>query len=127
MGEPIVGYITRGKGVSVHSQSCPNVVNLMYDPERRIPVEWEQGAEGAYEVRISVGVEDRPGLLAAITTMLAGMNTDIRDADVRTFDDQTASIELTLRIQDLKHLEKVVKSIRGVSGVIEVERHSVAR
>ena len=59
--------------------------------------------------------------------MLAGMNTDIRDADVRTFDDQTASIELTLRIQDLKHLEKVVKSIRGVSGVIEVERHSVAR
>jgi len=72
-------------------------------------------------------VEDRPGLLAAITTMLAGMHTDIRDADVRTFDDQTASIELTLRIQDLKHLEKVVKSIRGVSGVIEVERHSVAR
>jgi guanosine-3',5'-bis(diphosphate) 3'-pyrophosphohydrolase len=127
MGEPIVGYITRGKGVSVHSQSCPNVVNLMYDPERRIPVEWEQGAEGAYEVRINVGVEDRPGLLAAITTMLAGMNADIRDADVRTFDDQTASIELTLRIQDLKHLEKVVKSIRGVSGVIEVERHSVAR
>jgi len=127
MGEPIVGYITRGKGVSVHSQNCPNVVNLMYDPERRIPVEWEQGAEGAYEVRINVGVEDRPGLLAAITTMLAGMNADIRDADVRTFDDQTASIELTLRIQDLKHLEKVVKSIRGVSGVIEVERHSVAR
>jgi len=127
MGEPIVGYITRGKGVSVHSQSCANVVNLMYDPERRIPVEWEQGAEGAYEVRINVGVEDRPGLLAAITTMLAGMNADIRDADVRTFDDQTASIELTLRIQDLKHLEKVVKSIRGVSGVIEVERHSVAR
>ncbi len=127
MGEPIVGYITRGKGVSVHSQSCPNVVNLMYDPERRIPVEWQQGSEGAYEVRISVGVEDRPGLLAAITTMLAGMHTDIRDADVRTFDDQTASIELTLRIQDLKHLEKVVKSIRGVSGVIEVERHSVAR
>jgi GTP pyrophosphokinase len=127
MGEPIVGYITRGKGVSVHSQTCSNVVNLMYDPERRIPVEWEQGAEGAYEVRISVGVEDRPGLLAAITTMLAGMKTDIRDADVRTFDDQTASIELTLRIQDLKHLEKVVKSIRGVSGVIEVERHSVSR
>jgi GTP pyrophosphokinase len=127
MGEPIVGYITRGKGVSVHSQSCPNVMNLMYDPERRIEVEWERGAEGAYEVRISVEVEDRPGLLAAITGVLAGMNTDIRNADVRTFDDRTASIELTLRIQDLKHLEKVVKSIRGVSGVIEVERHAVTR
>ena len=127
MGEPIVGYITRGKGVSVHAQTCPNVVNLMYDPERRIAVEWERGGEGAYEVRISVQVEDRPGLLAAITQVLASMNTDIRDADVRTFDDRTAHIELTLRIQDLKHLEKVVKSVRGVSGVIDVERQTVAR
>ena len=79
MGEPIVGYITRGKGVSVHSQTCPNVVNLMYDPERRIAVEWERGGDGAYEVRIAVAVEDRPGLLAAITAVLAGLNTDIRD------------------------------------------------
>jgi GTP pyrophosphokinase len=124
MGEPIVGYITRGKGVSVHSQSCPNVVNLMYDPERRIAVEWERGGEGAYEVRIAVQVEDRPGLLAAITAILAGMNTDIRNAEAKTFDDRTASIDLTLRIQDLKHLEKVVKSIRGLPGVIEVGRQA---
>jgi GTP pyrophosphokinase len=127
MGEPIVGYITRGKGVSVHSQTCPNVVNLMYDPERRIAVEWERGAEGAYEVRIAVAVEDRPGVLAAITAVLAGMKTDIRTAEAKTFDDHTAFIDLTLRIQDLKHLEKVVKSIRGVSGVIDVERQAVAR
>jgi guanosine-3',5'-bis(diphosphate) 3'-pyrophosphohydrolase len=125
MGEPIVGYITRGKGVSVHSQACPNVINLMYDPERRIAVEWERGGEGAYEVRIAVEVEDRPGLLAAITAVLAGMNTDIRNAEAKTFDDHTACIDLTLRIQDLKHLEKVVKSIRGVSGVLEVERQTV--
>jgi GTP pyrophosphokinase len=127
MGEPIVGYITRGKGVSVHSQTCPNVVNLMYDPERRIAVEWERGGEGAYEVRIAVEVEDRPGLLADITAVLAGAHTDIRDAQAKTFDDHTASIDLTLRIQDLKHLERVLKSIRGVSGVLDVERHSVAR
>ncbi|MBI3932471.1 MAG: bifunctional (p)ppGpp synthetase/guanosine-3',5'-bis(diphosphate) 3'-pyrophosphohydrolase [Acidobacteria bacterium] len=127
MGEPIVGYITRGKGVSVHAQSCPNVMNLMYDPERRIDVEWDRGGEGAYEVRIAVEVEDRPGLLAAITAVLAGMNTDIRNAEARTFDDRTALIDMTLRIQDLKHLEKVVKSIRGVAGVIDVERQAVAR
>jgi guanosine-3',5'-bis(diphosphate) 3'-pyrophosphohydrolase len=127
MGEPIVGYITRGKGVSVHSQSCPNVVNLLYDPERRMAVEWERGGEGAYDVRIAVDVEDRPGLLAAITAVLAEMNTDIRDAQVRTFDDRTASIELTLRINDLKHLDKVVKSVRGVAGVKDVERQSVPR
>jgi (p)ppGpp synthase/HD superfamily hydrolase len=69
-------------------------------------------------------VEDRPGVLAAITGVVAGLNTDIRDADVRTFDDRTASIALTLRIQDLKHLEKVLKSIRAVSGVLDVERQS---
>jgi GTP pyrophosphokinase len=127
MGEPIIGYITRGKGVSVHAQSCKNVANLFYDPQRRIAVEWDRGGESAYEVRIGVGVEDRPGVLAAITALLAGMSTDIRDAQVRTFDDKTANIDLTLRILDLKHLERVVKSIRGVAGVIDVERHAVAR
>ena len=108
----------------MHSQSCPNVTNLMYDPERRIAVVWERGGEVAYEVRISVEVEDRPGLLAAITAVLAATNTDIRNAEARTFDDRTAAIELTLRIQDLKHLEKVTKSIRGVAGVIDVERQT---
>jgi GTP diphosphokinase / guanosine-3',5'-bis(diphosphate) 3'-diphosphatase len=127
MGEPIVGYITRGKGVSVHAQSCKNAANLFYDPQRRIAVEWDRGGESAYEVRIGVGVEDRPGVLAAITALLAGLATDIRDAQVRTFDDKTANIDLTLRILDLKHLERVVKSIRGVAGVIDVERQAIAR
>ncbi|HXK09084.1 MAG TPA: bifunctional (p)ppGpp synthetase/guanosine-3',5'-bis(diphosphate) 3'-pyrophosphohydrolase [Vicinamibacteria bacterium] len=127
MGEPIVGYITRGKGVSVHSVSCPNVQNLVYDPERRIAVEWEAGAEGGYEVRLAVGLEDRPGALAAVTAVLAAMKTDVRDAQVRTFDDKTASIELTVRINDLKHLDKVLKSVRGISGVIDVARHAVPR
>jgi GTP pyrophosphokinase len=129
MGEPIVGYITRGKGVSVHSQSCPNVTNLLYDPERRVAVEWERDGKDAraYDVRISVDVEDRPGLLAAITALLAGMKTDIRDAEVKTFENRTACIDLTLRINDLKHLDRVVKSVRGVTGVIDVERQAVSR
>ena len=127
LGEPIVGYITRGKGVSVHSLTCPNVTNLVYDPERRIAVEWESGAEGGYEVRLAVGLQDRPGALAAVTAALAAVNTDVRDAQVRTFDDKTASIELTVRISDKKHLDRVLKSVRGVRGVIDVARHSVPR
>jgi GTP pyrophosphokinase len=127
MGEPIVGYITRGKGVSVHSVSCANVTNLVYDPERRIAVEWEAGAEGGYEVRLAVELEDRPGALAAVTAALAAMKTDVRDAQVRTFDDNTASIEITVRINDTKHLDKVLKSVRGVSGVIDVARQAVPR
>jgi GTP diphosphokinase / guanosine-3',5'-bis(diphosphate) 3'-diphosphatase len=127
MGEPIVGYITRGKGVSVHSVNCPNVTNLAYDPDRRIAVEWEAGAEGGYDVRLAVGLQDRPGALAAVTAALAAMKTDVRDAQVRTFDDKTASIELTVRINDLKHLDRVLKSVRGVSGVIDVARQAVPR
>src|SRR6185312_12065063 len=64
-GEQIVGYITRGKGVSVHSASCPNVVNLLYDPDRRIDVEWDKGSDPSpYTVRLSIEVEDRKGILA---------------------------------------------------------------
>src|ERR1044071_7554467 len=119
MGEAIVGYITRGKGVSVHAQSCPNVLSQVYDPERRIAVEWERGGgDGSYEVRIAVEVRDRPGLLAALTAAVAGTQTDIRNAEARTFDDRDAAIDFTVRINDLKHLERVVKAIRSVSGVI---------
>jgi GTP pyrophosphokinase len=127
MGEPIVGYITRGKGVSVHSVKCPNVTNLAYDPDRRIAVEWEAGAEGGYEVRLAVGLQDRPGALAAVTAALAALQTDVRDAQVRTFDDRTASIEITVRINDLKHLDQVLKSVRGVTGVTDVARQAVPR
>ncbi len=127
MGEPIVGYITRGKGVSVHSVKCPNVTNLAYDPDRRIAVAWDAGAEGGYEVRLAVGLQDRPGALAAVTAALAALQTDVRDAQVRTFDDRTASIEITVRINDLKHLDKVLKSVRGVTGVTDVARQAMPR
>jgi guanosine-3',5'-bis(diphosphate) 3'-pyrophosphohydrolase len=127
MGEPIVGYITRGRGVSVHSRQCPNIVNLMYDPERRVEVDWEAGGESDFDVHLAVQVKDRPGSLAAITAALAGLNTDIRTAEAHTFDDHTAAVDLTVRIQDLKHLERVVRAIRGVGGVIGVERQSLVR
>ena len=125
-GESIVGYITRGKGVSVHSQECRNVKSLLYDPERRIAVEWEGGRQGGFEVQVSVEVEDRPGLLATITKVLADTGADIRKLGASTFDDETAVVELTLEVQDLKHLERVVRALRTLRGVIDVERHQAA-
>jgi GTP pyrophosphokinase len=126
-GEKIVGYITRGKGVSVHSATCPNVVNLLYDPERRIEVEWDapSGAEAAasYTVKLTMEVEDRKGLLAAVSARIADINTNIRNMEARTdYDDQRARIDVTVEISDLKHLEKVIKSLRGVDGVLDVAR-----
>ena len=122
-GEAIVGYITRGKGVSVHGASCPNVVNLLYDPERRIDVTWDRASEdGAYVVNLKIQVEDRKGLLAAISSKIAGINTNIRNVEAVTKDDHLGHIDMTLEVSDLKHLEKVVKSLRGVKGVLDVER-----
>jgi GTP diphosphokinase / guanosine-3',5'-bis(diphosphate) 3'-diphosphatase len=123
-GEQIVGYITRGKGVSVHSAACTNVVNLLYDPERRIEVEWDKGADGApYVVRLSIQVEDRKGILADVSSKIAGINTNIQKVEART-SDQKGRIDMTVEISDVKHLQKVIKSLRGVDGVIDVERET---
>jgi GTP pyrophosphokinase len=122
-GEKIVGYITRGKGVSVHAASCTNVLNLMFDPERRIDVEWDQAAgEAPYTVRLTMQVEDRKGMLAEISAKVSDINTNITNMQARTGDDQQARIDMTVEIRDLKHLDKVIKSIKGVQGVIGVER-----
>jgi GTP diphosphokinase / guanosine-3',5'-bis(diphosphate) 3'-diphosphatase len=121
-GEKIVGYVTRGKGVSVHSATCPNVVNLLYDPERRIDVEWDKGDEGAaYTVRLSIRVEDRKGILADVSSKIAGINTNIRNVEAKV-DDEMGRIDMTVEISDLKHLQKVIKSLRGIDGVVDVER-----
>ena len=122
-GEKIVGYITRGKGVSVHGASCPNVLNLMFDPERRIDVEWDQAAGDApYTVRLTMQVEDRKGMLAEISAKVSDINTNITNMQARTGDDQQARIDMTVEIRDLKHLDKVIKSIKNVQGVLGVER-----
>jgi guanosine-3',5'-bis(diphosphate) 3'-pyrophosphohydrolase len=121
-GERIVGYVTRGKGVSVHSANCPNVLNLQYAPERRIDVEWDKASDNApYTVRLTMEVEDRRGILADLSARIADINTNITNIEAKT-GDQRGRIDMTVEIQDLKHLEKVIKSLRGVEGVIGVER-----
>ena len=121
-GEAIIGYITRGKGVSVHSAVCSNVVNLLYDPERRIDVEWDKGTDVLpYTVRLSIQVEDRKGILADVSAKIAGINTNIRNVEA-TVDDQMGRIDMTVEISDVKHLQKVIKSLRSVDGVMNVER-----
>jgi GTP pyrophosphokinase len=122
-GERIVGYITRGKGVSVHSATCPNVVNLLYDPDRRIDVEWDKGADGSpYTVRLRISVEDRRGILADVSSRIAKINTNIRDVEATVGADHRGSIRMTVEISDMKHLEKVMKSIKNIEGVLAVER-----
>jgi GTP diphosphokinase / guanosine-3',5'-bis(diphosphate) 3'-diphosphatase len=122
-GEKIVGYITRGKGVSVHSVTCPNIANLLYTADRRIDVEWDRGADqGGYTVALTLSVEDRKGLLAEISAKIADVNTNITNIEAKTHEGHLDRIDMTLEIRDVKHLDKVLKSLRKVSGVLDVER-----
>jgi len=131
-GEEIVGYITRGKGVAVHSTQCPNVQNLLYEPERKIAVEWSRKAEVAsksgslggaptYPVRLTIFSSDRAGLLKELTAVISDDNTNIRNVDVRT-KDQEAAIDFVIDIEDMPHLERILKGVKKVSGVREVQR-----
>jgi len=122
-GEKIVGYISRGKGVSVHSARCSNVINLHYDPERRIDVEWDTAVDvSRYTVRLTVQVEDRKGILADVSSKVADINTNITSVEATTDADRRGRIDMTVEIHDLKHLEKVMKSLKGIAGVLDVER-----
>jgi guanosine-3',5'-bis(diphosphate) 3'-pyrophosphohydrolase len=122
-GEVIVGYVTRGKGVAVHSKMCPNVQNLMYDVERKIEVEWARAAEDAFPVRIIIHTDDRPGMLNQLTSVLADEDSNIRSLEAKTEVDQDGGIvEMTVDVRDKKQLEKLVSAMRRISGVRDVER-----
>ena len=123
-GEAIVGYVTRGKGVAVHSKMCPNVQNLMYDVERKIDVEWARNTADAFPVRIVVHTDDRPGLLAQITSILSNENTNIRSLEARGENGgaDRALVEMTVDVRDKKQLEKLVSAMRRISGIRDVER-----
>jgi GTP diphosphokinase / guanosine-3',5'-bis(diphosphate) 3'-diphosphatase len=120
-GDEIVGYVTRGRGVAVHSNSCPNVQNLLYQAERRIDVEWGGTAESSYPVSLLIRAQDRPGMLADITSVISETGSNIRTLGSHP-DDLHARIDLTLEIGDRKHLERIMANIRKISGVFGVER-----
>jgi GTP pyrophosphokinase len=123
-GEPIVGYITRGKGVAVHSVNCPNVQNLLYEVERRIDVEWESASD-RFPVRILVYTDDRPGILNQLTSILNSENSNIRSLEARVDADSetdAAVVEMTSEVRDKKQLEKIVASFRRIPGVRDVRR-----
>jgi GTP pyrophosphokinase len=123
-GEAIVGYVTRGKGVAVHSRNCPNVQNLLYEAERKIDVEWARSTADAFPVKLVVHTADQPGLLNQLTSILYSENTNIRNLEARTEPESGdgAVIEMTVDVKDKKQLERLVGAMRRLSGVRDVER-----
>ncbi len=122
-GEPIVGYISLGKGIVIHNKNCRNVKQLMINRDRVVDVEWAKSdSQEIQSVKILATTENRTGMLAGITNAIAEIKTGIRDARAKISRDDKGLIEVTVEVFDKKHLDRVVTSIEQVPGVIAVER-----
>jgi len=129
-GEQIVGYITRGKGVAVHSSQCPNVQKLLYESERKIAVEWARSANEPLPVKVVIYTDDRPGILHQLTSVLSAEASNIRSLEARGDEkrtDESAVVEITLDVRDKKQLERVISGFRRIPGVRDIERMQSAQ
>jgi GTP pyrophosphokinase len=120
-GDDVIGYITRGRGISIHRRDCPNILNLGDHPERRVEIEWEAEAGDRFFVRLVVEGNDRRGLLSDIATAITQTGTNIQSAEIRAVEGGMTG-RFVVEVQDLTHLKKVMKAIRRVNGVLAVER-----
>ncbi len=120
-GDPVTGYITRGRGVSIHRKDCPNVLALSRDPERRIEIEWAAEKGDRFFVKLFMRGSDRRGLLSDVAKAITSTGTDISHADMKTTQGGMTG-EFVVEVRDLTHLEKIRRSISRVKGVIDVER-----
>ena len=121
-GDSVVGYVTQGRGVSIHRGDCPNLLTLSTEAERRVEIDWQESEGETFVVRLAVSGEDRRGLYADICEAISASDTSIRSAELSTRDGAVFGAVL-VEIENQSHLNKVIKAIRKVKGVTEVERH----
>ncbi len=121
-GEQIIGYITRGRGVSVHSAECPNVKNLLYDPEREIEVSWARTGGEVFAIQLEIETEDEPGMLARLTETMTKLGSNIRQIHASTLQPGKGLIDVVVEVRDRKHFERLNHAIQGLPGVFEVTR-----
>ncbi len=122
-GDEVIGYITRGRGISVHRSDCPNLKEL--DTERFIEVKWEVSDGKVYPTHIYIVSLDRKGLLANVSSAIAGAEGNILKAEVQTTPDKKAFIDLYIEVSDKAHLEKIISNLNKVEGILKIERKLV--
>ncbi len=121
-GDKVIGFITRGRGVSIHTADCPNVGELTFDRDRLIDVTWGDLQTAAHAVKISVRTEDKPGLLASVSSSISATEANITHAEVMTGEDRQAMLNFTIDIKDVEHLNKIIKNIESIKVVLNVKR-----
>jgi GTP diphosphokinase / guanosine-3',5'-bis(diphosphate) 3'-diphosphatase len=120
-GDPVIGYITRGRGVSIHRTDCPNVLHLADHPERRVEIEWEAEVGERFFVRLEMEGTDRRGLVADIASTITANNTNMRSVNIQA-EEMGVRGEFVVEVENLDHLKRVVNAIRRIKGVLSVER-----
>jgi len=121
-GDNVVGFITRGRGVSVHTADCTNIGDLAFDKERLVDVSWGDLQAALHAVKISVRTEDKPGLLAGVSSSISAAEANITHAEALTGEDRQATLNFTIDIKDVEHLNRIIKNIESINGVIDVKR-----
>ncbi|MBI2795101.1 MAG: bifunctional (p)ppGpp synthetase/guanosine-3',5'-bis(diphosphate) 3'-pyrophosphohydrolase [Gemmatimonadetes bacterium] len=120
-GDKVVGYVTRGRGVSIHRADCPNLLVLAHEPERRLEIDWQEAAGERFVVRLALEGSDRRGLYADVAQAVTGTGTDIKAMELKALDGKALGA-LMVDVENLAHLEKIVKAIRRVKGIAAVAR-----
>lgn len=123
-GEQVIGFITRGKGVSIHTVNCPNLDSLTIDRDRLVEVEWivDGDSDFTYSVRISVYTIDKKGILAELSSVISASNINIKHADASVTRDKQARFNFILEVKNKSQFNEVLKKLAQVSGVIEIKR-----
>jgi guanosine-3',5'-bis(diphosphate) 3'-pyrophosphohydrolase len=121
-GEPVVGYITAGQGLTVHSMRCPLVTKEVLDGQRLIEVSWDPSFAGTFKARLLVKSQDSPGVLAKVAAAVAGLGGDISKAEAARTAEGKARISLDVRIKDIRHLEAISRRISGLKEILSVDR-----
>lgn len=119
-GDSIVGFITRGRGVTIHGADCPKVMET--DPERRVDVEWDEKSEATHHAKLKVVSSDRPGLLASMSKVISNEGVNISQASIRTTNDQKAVNIFEVEIKNTGQLRGVMRALEKLGGIINVER-----
>jgi GTP pyrophosphokinase len=120
-GDPVVGYVTRGRGVSIHRADCPNLLLLAHEPERRLEIDWQEAQGERFVVRLALEGNDRRGLYADVAAAVSSTGTDIKSMDLRSTDGRTSG-SMLVEVENLAHLEKIMRATRKVKGITEVAR-----
>jgi GTP pyrophosphokinase len=120
-GDPVVGYVTRGRGVSIHRADCPNLLLLAHEPERRLEIDWQEAQGERFVVRLALEGNDRRGLYADVAQAVSSTGTDIKSMDLRSTDGRTIG-SMLVEVENLNHLEKIIRATRKVKGVTDVAR-----